>query len=123
MADRRGRLRLLNQRREFEKWAQEKRLSKEQREMVLMICDFKRANPDLTVEQLLRSQWLDYTGGISRIRSLFGNIQNYWKLGQEAMDLLIGRPLEKREVKTSEPLTRLQPVRRRAVGNRQRLPR
>ena len=84
---------LLNQHREFEKWAQEKGLSKEQREMVLMICDFKRANPDLTVEQLLRSQWLDFTGGIPRIRSLFGNVQNYWKLGQEAMELLIGSPI------------------------------
>ena len=84
---------LLNQRREFEKWAQEKGLSKEQREMVLMICDFKRANPDLTVEQLLRSQWLEYTGGIPRIRSLFGNVQNYWKFGQEAMELLIGAPV------------------------------
>jgi len=84
---------LLSQRREFEKWAQEKGLSKEQREMVLIICDFKRANPDLTIEQLLRSQWLDYTRGIPRIRLLFGNVQNYWKLGQEAMELLIGSPI------------------------------
>ncbi len=84
---------LLNQRREFEKWAQEKGLSQEQREMVLMICDFMRATPDLTVEQLLRSQWLEYTRGIPRIRSLFGNVQNYWKFGQEAMELLIGAPI------------------------------
>jgi type I restriction enzyme, R subunit len=84
---------LLNQRRQFEKWAKEMDLSREKREMVLMICDFKRANPDLTVEQLLRSQWLDHKGGIPRIRSLFGSVQNYWQLGLEAAELLVGQPI------------------------------
>lgn len=43
----------LQQRREFEKWALEKGLSKEKRDLVLMVCDFKRANPDITPEQIL----------------------------------------------------------------------
>jgi len=77
----------LNQRREFEKWALEKDLSKEQREMVLMVCDFKRANPDITPDQILRSQWLDHAGGILRIKTLFGNLDKLMALADEALSL------------------------------------
>ncbi|MDI7269477.1 MAG: hypothetical protein QME96_15930, partial [Myxococcota bacterium] len=53
---------LLRQRRGFERWAKEKGLDRARREIILMVCDFKRANPALTPDQLVRSQWLDQAG-------------------------------------------------------------
>ncbi len=82
-------------RREFEKWALEKGLNKQQREMVLMVCDFKRANPDITPEQILRSQWLDQAGGIMRIKTLFGGLDKLIELADEAIKLEAGSPIEK----------------------------
>ena len=34
----------------------------------------------ITAEQMLRSQWLDYQGGISRVKALFGS------LGRECLE-------------------------------------
>jgi len=87
----------LRQRREFEKWAQKKELNKEKREMILIICDFKRANPDITPEQLLRSQLLNQVGGVHRIKSLFGGLDNLITLANEAMTLSFGLPVDKEE--------------------------
>jgi len=84
----------LRRRREFEKWALEKDLNKEQREMVLMVCDFKQANPDITPEQILRSQWLDQVGGVMRIKTLFGGFDHLMTLAEEALDLSAGAPVE-----------------------------
>jgi type I restriction enzyme R subunit len=84
----------LRQRREFEKWAMEKNLSKEQREMVFTVCDFKRANPDIKPEQILRSQWLDQAGGIMRIKVLFGNLEKLMALSDEALILSAGTPVK-----------------------------
>ncbi len=64
----------LRRRREFEKWALEQNLDKEKREMVLMVCDFKQANPDITATQILRSQWLDQVGGAVKIKAMFGDM-------------------------------------------------
>ncbi|WP_321504318.1 DEAD/DEAH box helicase family protein [uncultured Methanoregula sp.] len=83
----------LNQRRDFEKWALGKDLNMEQREMIMMVCDFKRANPDITTEQILRSQWLDQAGGIMRIKSLFGGIDKLMNLAKDALDLSVGVPI------------------------------
>lgn len=83
----------LHHQREFEKWALEKKLSKEQRELVMMICDFKRANPDITPEQILRSQWLDQMGGIVRIRKIFGSMEKLLDLADDALKLSEGFPI------------------------------
>lgn len=83
----------LRLRREFEKWALEKNLNKEQREMVLMVCDFKRANPDITPEQILHSQWLDQAGGVLRIKTLFGGLDKLMDLAEEALELSTGIPV------------------------------
>jgi len=83
----------LRQRRAFEKWAKDKSLTREQREMVLMVCDFKRANPDIRPEQILRSQWLDQAGGIVRVKGLFGGLDRLIGLADEALILSAGEPL------------------------------
>jgi type I restriction enzyme R subunit len=84
----------LRRRREFEKWAKDQGLTKEQREFVLAVCDFKRANPDITPEQILRSHWLDQAGGLTRIKALFGNLEKLLTLADEALALEIGTPEE-----------------------------
>ncbi|MGD0480889.1 MAG: DEAD/DEAH box helicase family protein [Terracidiphilus sp.] len=78
---------ILRRRREFEKWALEKKLNQAQREMVEMVCDFKRAKPDILPEQVLRSHWLDQAGGLIRIRSLFGGFDQLLTLAGEALSL------------------------------------
>ncbi|HHH27902.1 MAG TPA: DEAD/DEAH box helicase [Polyangiaceae bacterium] len=85
---------LLHQRREFEQWAKEKGLDRARRELVLMVCDFKRANPSLTPPQLLRSQWLDQAGGLPRIRALFETVDQLMGLADEALLLQAGAPVD-----------------------------
>ncbi|MCX7979418.1 MAG: DEAD/DEAH box helicase family protein [Bacteroidia bacterium] len=84
----------LRRRREFDKWALSKKLTAAQRELVLMIVDFKRANQAITPEQLLRSHLLDQAGGLSRIKDLFGGLDRLIALADEALRLEIGKPLE-----------------------------
>jgi type I restriction enzyme R subunit len=84
----------LRRRREFEKWALGKNLNAAQREMVLMVLDFKRANPDITPEQLLRSHLLDEAGGLPRIKALFGGLDKLLTLADEALSLETGIPIE-----------------------------
>lgn len=83
-------LQTLRDRREFEKWALQNNLSGEQRHMVLMVCDFKRANPDILPAQILRSQWLDQAGGILRIKRLFGSVDKLVTLADAALALHVG---------------------------------
>jgi len=91
----------LRRRREFEKWALEKELNKERREMVLMVCDFKRANPDIRPEQILRSQWLGQAGGLMRIKTLFGGFDQLLHLAEEALNLEAGAPSEVNDVQNA----------------------
>jgi type I restriction enzyme R subunit len=80
----------LRRRNEFEKWALDKKLNQPQREMIQMVCDFKRANPDILPEQVLRSHWLDQAGGIIRIKSLFGGVDQLMNLAGEALSFSMG---------------------------------
>ncbi len=84
----------LRRRREFEKWALEKNLNKAQREIILMVGDFKLANPDIRPEQILRSQWLDQVGGIWRVKELFGTLDKLIALADEALALSAGTPID-----------------------------
>lgn len=88
---------ILRQRREVEKWALRKKLTKEQRDLVLMVCDFKRANPDITPTQILRSQWLDQAGGSIRAKVLFGGIDQLIALADEVLTLEMGLAAPKEE--------------------------
>ncbi|GMV92344.1 MAG: hypothetical protein AMXMBFR82_21220 [Candidatus Hydrogenedentota bacterium] len=79
---------LIGRRRLFERWALDKDLIREQRELVQMLCDFRHANPEITPEQLLRSQWLDGQGGIARVKALFGSLKEFIALADDAMTIL-----------------------------------
>jgi type I restriction enzyme R subunit len=87
----------LRVRREFEKWALEKKLGLDQREFVLMVCDFKRANPDITPAQVLRSHLLDQAGGSVRVKVLFGGMDKLIALADEALALDVGAPKPEEE--------------------------
>jgi len=80
----------LRRRREFEKWALGRNLNSEQRELVLMICDFKRANLDITPEHILNSHLLYQSGGLPRITALFGDLGHLIALADEALNLETG---------------------------------
>ena len=84
----------LRRRREFEKWALGRNLNSEQRELVLMICDFKRANPNITPEQILHSHLLYQSGGLPRIKALFGGLGHLIALADEALNLETGAPIK-----------------------------
>ncbi len=72
--------------RRLELWAKEKGLSLDQREMVLMLVGFKQANPEITAKQILRSQWLEYQGGLHRVKQIFpGGLQELVKLADQAV--------------------------------------
>jgi len=85
----------LRRRRDFDKWAQGKRLSREQRELVFMVCDFKRANPEIKPEQVLRSQWLQQAGGLTHIKRHFDSLDTLIDLADEALNLEVGTALER----------------------------
>ena len=53
-----------------------------------MLCDFRHANPQLTPEQLLRSQWLDGQGGVARVIALFGSLKQLLILADDALKIL-----------------------------------
>lgn len=84
----------LHQHRDFEDWALEKGLNREQREMVLMVSDFKRANPEITPRQILKSQWLFQIGGMLTIKNLFGSLDRLIMLADEALTLSVGASIE-----------------------------
>lgn len=84
----------LRRRREFEKWALAQNLNVAQRAMVEMVVDFKRANPNITREQLLRSQLLEQSGGLPRVKALFGGLDKLISLADQALSLETGSPLE-----------------------------
>jgi hypothetical protein len=65
--------------------------------MVLMICDFKRANPEIKPAQILRSQWLDQLGGVVKIKALFGRLDNLISLADDALALSTGVAMPEEE--------------------------
>jgi len=78
----------LRERQRLWEFAQLNGLSPTQREFLEMLWDFKRANPNLSVTQLLRSQWLQSKGGVVALERAFGSLETYFDLYQEAMDAL-----------------------------------
>jgi type I restriction enzyme R subunit len=74
---------LLRRHRRLQEVAEKNSLTDEQVDFLQALDDFKQANPDLTVTQLLRSQWLQSRGGVHAIKRLFGSVQEYLSLYQE----------------------------------------
>lgn len=80
----------VNARRRLDIWMKDRKLTAEQRDFVRMLVDFKRANPDISPRQILRSQWLEYHGGLFRIKQLFpGGMQELVTLADEAVMELV----------------------------------
>ncbi len=64
-----------------------KKFNEEQIELCLMYYDFKNRNPDLTFSQLANSQLLQQKGGIQKIKTLFGSIENFGKLYEKMKEI------------------------------------
>ncbi len=84
----------LRERRRLREFAQSRGLTPLQTELLEMLWDFKRANPDLSVTQLLRSRWLQSKGGVVALERAFGSLEGYFDLYQEAMEALGGTESE-----------------------------
>ncbi|MBI1878384.1 MAG: DEAD/DEAH box helicase family protein, partial [Chloroflexi bacterium] len=80
----------INRRRRLELWGQDKGLTFDQRELVLMLVDFKQANPEITPQQILRSQWLEYHGGLYQLKQLFpGGLKELIDLANQAVEEVV----------------------------------
>ncbi len=93
----------LTRRRQFEQWARDKGLNKEQRELVFMVCDFKRANPEIRPEQILRSQWLQQAGGLANIKRVFGSLDSLIAFADQAMNLEVRMPVQGEQQHGNDP--------------------
>jgi type I restriction enzyme R subunit len=61
-------------------WLKEiKKFTDEQMELLMMYYDFKKRNPELTFSQLANIQILQQKGGINKIKTLFGSLENFAK--------------------------------------------
>jgi hypothetical protein len=77
----------VNAQHKLELWAKDQGLTQEQRQLVFMLVDFKRENPDITPKQILRSQWLEYQGGLNRVKQLFsGGLKELIELVDKALE-------------------------------------
>ncbi|RKY72093.1 MAG: restriction endonuclease subunit R [Candidatus Latescibacterota bacterium] len=62
-------------------WLQEvKKFDKEKIEFLMIFYDFKKNNPNLTMLQLANSQLIQHRGGLSRIKTVFGSLDNFIRL-------------------------------------------
>jgi len=69
-------------------WAEEqKKLNNDQLEFFLILYDFKQKNPELTVQQLFKSQLLAYRGGLPKVKTLFGDLKSFLALYEEAKEI------------------------------------
>lgn len=77
-------------RNEIRNWAKEKGLNDEAIDFLLILRDFKNRNPSLTAEQFFKSFVVQRRGGITRVKRLFSNIDNLWKLYDEMKEVGYG---------------------------------
>jgi len=62
-------------------WLKEiKKFDKEKIEFLMILYDFKKNNPNLSLLQLSNSQLIQHRGGINRIKDLLGSLENFINL-------------------------------------------
>lgn len=57
-----------------------KKFDKEKTEFLMILYDFKKNNPDLSLLQLSNSHLIQHRGGIGRIKKIFGSLENFMNL-------------------------------------------
>lgn len=69
-------------------WLKEiKDFDDERTEFLMIYYDFKKRNPDLTFSQLANSQLLQQKGGISKIKNLFGSLEEFAELYETTKEI------------------------------------
>lgn len=70
-------------RNEIRQWGRQGGFSDEAIDFLLILRDFKNRNPSLSVDQFFKSYVVQRKGGLARVKQLFNNIENLWKLYDE----------------------------------------
>lgn len=63
---------------------EEKKISEEGMDFVMIYVDFKNRNPELTLSQYMKSNIVDLKGGLLKIEEIFGDIENFKEIAEEA---------------------------------------
>ena len=50
----------------------------------MIYVDFKNRNPEITLSQFMRSRIVDLKGGLVKIEEIFGSLENFKDLAEEA---------------------------------------
>jgi len=67
------------------KWLiDEKQIPEEGVDFIMIYVDFKNRNPELTLSQYMRSRIVDLKGGLVKIEEIFGSLENFKDLAEEA---------------------------------------
>jgi len=67
------------------KWLiDEKQIPEEGVDFIMIYVDFKNRNPELTLSQYMRSRIVDLKGGLIKIEEIFGSLENFKDLAEEA---------------------------------------
>lgn len=63
---------------------EEKKIPDDGIDFVMIYIDFKNRNPELTLSQFIKSRIVDLKGGLPKIEEIFGSIENFKNLTEEA---------------------------------------
>lgn len=69
----------------LKKWLiDEKKLNEDGIDFIMIYVDFKNKNPELTLSQFMKSRIVDLKGGLVKIEEIFGSLENFKDLAEEA---------------------------------------
>ena len=67
------------------KWLiDEKQIPEDGVDFIMIYVDFKNRNPEITLSQFMRSRIVDLKGGLVKIEEIFGSLENFKDLAEEA---------------------------------------
>jgi len=69
----------------LKKWlTDEKQIPEDGVDFIMIYVDFKNRNPEITLSQFMRSRIVDLKGGLVKIEEIFGSLENFKDLAEEA---------------------------------------
>ena len=69
----------------LKKWlTDDKQIPEDGVDFIMIYVDFKNRNPEITLSQFMRSRIVDLKGGLVKIEEIFGSLENFKDLAEEA---------------------------------------
>ena len=69
----------------LKKWlTDEKQIPEDGVDFIMIYVDFKNRNPEITLSQFMGSRIVDLKGGLVKIEEIFGSLENFKDLAEEA---------------------------------------